>query len=96
MQTRNQGRVALMKTTCELDDTFDEYTSTYDEDKENEVNALKTRKNARMVLEHLNEKNVFLQEETMKLERRVEEEEKSKKRIEDLVVYFKNLDAQKL
>ncbi|CAI5745304.1 unnamed protein product [Peronospora destructor] len=125
MKTRNQGRVAPMKTTCELDDTFDEDTNSYDGDKENEVNALKTRKKRKdgsrtsregkkkglskrhkvgtvigqespPIFTFRTKKTSFRKRKTLKLERQAEEEEKNKKRIEDLVAYFKNLDAQKL
>ena len=38
----------------------------------------------------------FRKRKTLKRERQVEEEAKNQKRMEDLVAYFKKLDAQKL
>ncbi|POM62770.1 hypothetical protein PHPALM_28020 [Phytophthora palmivora] len=38
----------------------------------------------------------FRKRKKLKLEKQLEEEEKNKKRIQDLVAYFKNLDEQKL
>ncbi|CAI5725816.1 hypothetical protein KXD40_002037 [Peronospora effusa] len=129
MQTRNEGRIAPMKKTCQLNDTFEEETSSYDGDKENEVNALKTRRKRKdgarasregkkkglskrqkvgnsagnalgqespPIFTFRTKKTSFRKRKTLKLERQVEEEEKNKKRIEDLVAYFKKLDAQKL
>ena len=41
-------------------------------------------------------KTSFRKRKRLKMERQVEDEEKNKKRIEDMVAYFKKLDAQKL
>jgi hypothetical protein len=41
-------------------------------------------------------KTTFRKRKLLKRERQLEEEEENKKRIEDLVAYFKNLDEQKL
>ncbi|KAK1948271.1 hypothetical protein P3T76_000561 [Phytophthora citrophthora] len=41
-------------------------------------------------------KTSFRKRKQLKLERLQEDDERNKKRIEDLIVYFKNLDEQKL
>ncbi|KAH7479075.1 hypothetical protein PRIC1_009369 [Phytophthora ramorum] len=41
-------------------------------------------------------KTSFRKRKALKLQKQLEDEEKNKKRIDDLVAYFKNLDEQKL
>ncbi|RAW41914.1 hypothetical protein PC110_g1916 [Phytophthora cactorum] len=41
-------------------------------------------------------KTSFRKRKQLKLEKQLDEDDKNKKRIEDLVAYFKNLDNQKL
>uniref|UniRef100_A0AAV1T3Z5 Uncharacterized protein n=1 Tax=Peronospora matthiolae TaxID=2874970 RepID=A0AAV1T3Z5_9STRA len=41
-------------------------------------------------------KTLFRKRKMLKLERQLQEEERNKKRIEDLVAYFQHLDEQKL
>ncbi|KAG7393599.1 hypothetical protein PHYPSEUDO_007436 [Phytophthora pseudosyringae] len=131
MQTRRQTpKAGPLKETCQLDDTPDEDSCSYDGDKENEVNAIKPgRKSKRNdgaragrgarkglakrqkvdksagnaasqesppIFAFKTAKTSFRKRKQLKLEKQLEEDEKNKKRIEDLVAYFKNLDEQML
>ncbi|EEY65812.1 uncharacterized protein PITG_03338 [Phytophthora infestans T30-4] len=129
MQTRRQRSEAPMGKICQLNDTPDEDARSYDEDKENEVNAVKPgRKSKRKdgaraglgkkvlskrqkvdkstgnttsqesppIFVFKTSKTSFRKRKQLKLERQQNEDENNKKRIEDLVAYFKNLDNLKL
>ncbi|KAG1703068.1 hypothetical protein DVH05_007981 [Phytophthora capsici] len=64
--------------------------------KKQKVNQSVTNSESPPIFTFKTTKTSFRQRKQLKLEKLQEEEEKNKKRIEDLITYFKNLDEQKL